>query len=184
MQLMALGVTTWIVFNMIPVLVFEPVAGVCTFTSKPSVFGLWVPGIVFEVVIFATVCWNVLDRPRAVGADAHITRILFRDGLVYFAVRAWLHFIDPPVLPEVQILTVLRVANTVIAVVSPISSLFVIIFFVWAATTLTTSRLIINSRRENGRAAQLWEGQMEDVDVDTSEHEHLDERQSTKSFWV
>jgi hypothetical protein len=56
--------------------------------------------------------------------------------------------------------------------------------FVWAATTLTTSRLIINSRRENGRAAQLWEGQMEDVDVDTSEHEHLDERQSTKSFWV
>ncbi|KAJ7603288.1 hypothetical protein DFH06DRAFT_1151965 [Mycena polygramma] len=147
MQLAGLAVTTWIVTNMIPVLVFEPSVGLCTFSTKPSVFGLWVPGLVFEVVVFITVCWNTLDRPRALGPDsnAHITRMLF------------------------VILTVLRVANTLIAVLAPISLLFVILFFIWAATTVTTTRLIINSRRATGRVEQLWEElQMEALETSRS----------------
>ncbi|KAJ7321056.1 hypothetical protein DFH08DRAFT_889861 [Mycena albidolilacea] len=88
----------------------------------------------FEVVVFATTCWKTLDRPRDV--DDRITRIFFRDGVAYF-------------------LVLLRIANVVIAIVAPISLIFVIVFFIWAATTVTTSRLIINSRREAGKAERL-----------------------------
>ncbi|KAJ7136600.1 hypothetical protein C8R44DRAFT_976143 [Mycena epipterygia] len=132
-QLTNLGVTTW------------PFVGLCTFTTKPNVVGLWVVGIVFEVVVFVTVWWNALDRPRAVGPDSDpaVTRILFRDGIVYFV-----------------ILFGLRIANAVLAIVAPLSLIFVIVFFIWGATTLTTSRLIINSRRAAGRAAQMREHKM------------------------
>ncbi|KAJ7142891.1 hypothetical protein C8R44DRAFT_692496, partial [Mycena epipterygia] len=143
-QLTSLIVTTWVVTNMIPVLVFNPLVGICTFSSKPDVVGLWVVGIVFEVIVFGTVCWNTLDRPRAIGSDdpdAAVTRMLFRDGVVYFVVR-------------------LRIANAVLAIVAPVSSIFIIVFFIWAATTVTTSRLIINSRRAVGKAAALRELQM------------------------
>ncbi|KAF8167046.1 hypothetical protein K438DRAFT_2024958 [Mycena galopus ATCC 62051] len=143
MQLISLGTTTWVVSLMIRVLMFDPDAGVCTFTSKPHVFALWVPGLFFEVVVFVTCCWNTLDRPRALGPDdARITRTLFRDGVTYFV-----------------ILFILRIANTVIAVVAPVSAIFIIVFFIWAATTLTTGRLIINSRREAAKADRLRERQ-------------------------
>ncbi|KAJ7142908.1 hypothetical protein C8R44DRAFT_866180 [Mycena epipterygia] len=46
------------------------------------------------------------------------------------------------------------------AIVAPVSSIFIIVFFIWAATTVTTSRLIINSRRAVGQAAALRELQM------------------------
>ncbi|KAK6977687.1 hypothetical protein R3P38DRAFT_3122835 [Favolaschia claudopus] len=106
-QLGSLGMTTWAVSNMIPVLIFDSRVGLCSFTSKPNVFGLWIVGLVYEVLVFVTVCWNTLDRPRAVGStpDAALTRIFLRDGAVYFVVP-------------------LRIANTVIAIISPISSLF------------------------------------------------------------
>ncbi|KAF7334701.1 hypothetical protein MVEN_02300800 [Mycena venus] len=136
MQLAGFAVTTWVITTMIPVLIFEHTAGMCTFSSKPKVFALWMPGLFFEVVVFATICWNMLDRPR--DADDRITRILFRDGVAYFL-----------------ILFILRIANVVIAIVAPISLIFVIVFFIWAATTVTTSRLIINSRREAGKAERL-----------------------------
>ncbi|KAJ6534839.1 hypothetical protein B0H19DRAFT_1271529 [Mycena capillaripes] len=144
MQLTNFSVTTWVASNMIPALVFEPIVGLCTFTSKPSVFGLWLPGLVFEAVVFVTVWWNMLDRPRAIDTDSdrHITRVLFRDGVIYF-----------------MILFVLRIANTIIAIVAPVSLLFVIVFFIWAATTMTTTRLIINSRRAVGQAPRLREEQ-------------------------
>ncbi|KAJ7655898.1 hypothetical protein B0H17DRAFT_1185986 [Mycena rosella] len=147
-QLTGLGVTTWVIAQMIPVLVFEPLVGLCTFTSKPNVVGLWVVGLIFEVVVFLIVCWNTLDRPRTLGSDSEVavTRLLFRDGVVYFV-----------------ILFVLRVSNVVIAVAFPVSSIFIIVFFIWSATTLTTSRLIINSRRAVGKAAQLRAQQMEEI---------------------
>lgn len=124
-----------------PVMIYEPFTGLCTFASKPDVKGLWVVGLFFEVVVFLTVCWNVLDRPRALGlgraGDDTVTRMLFRDGVAYFV-----------------ILFVLRVANLVLAIIAPISLIFVVVFFIWATTTATTSRLIINSRRAAGEAQQ------------------------------
>ncbi|KAJ7204863.1 hypothetical protein B0H12DRAFT_1243584 [Mycena haematopus] len=144
-QLLSFAFTSWAVANMIPVLIFDPRVGLCSFSSKPDVVGFWVIGLAYEVLVFATVCWNTLDRPRALcsGSDPGVTRMLFRDGIIYFV-----------------ILFVLRTANTVIAVVSPVSSLFVIVFFVWASTTVTTTRLILNSRRAAGKAARLRQLQM------------------------
>ncbi|KAJ6540414.1 hypothetical protein B0H19DRAFT_1036312 [Mycena capillaripes] len=150
MQIANFAVTTWVISEMIPVLFFEPTFGLCTFSSKPNVVGLWVPGLLFEVVVFITVCWNMLFRKGVLrlDSDAQVTHVLFRDGVIYFV-----------------ILFVLRIANTVIAVVAPISLIFVIVFFIWAATTLTTSRLIINARRAVGKARRLrlQELQMEDL---------------------
>ncbi|KAF7371270.1 hypothetical protein MSAN_00762800 [Mycena sanguinolenta] len=131
-QILSFGFTSWVVGNMVAVLFFDSRVGLCSFSSKPNVVGLWVVGLAYEVLVFVTVCWNTLDRPRALrsSADAGVTRMLFKDGITYFV-----------------ILFALRIANTVIAIVSPVSSLFVIVFFIWAATTVTTSRLILNSRR-------------------------------------
>ncbi|KAF7371264.1 hypothetical protein MSAN_00762200 [Mycena sanguinolenta] len=144
-QILNFGFTSWVIKNMVSVLFFESRAGLCSFSSKPNVVGLWVVGLAYEVLVFVTVCWNTLDRPRALcpTVDSGVTRMLFRDGITYFV-----------------ILFTLRIANTVIAIVSPISSLFVIVYFVCAATTATTSRLILNSRREAGQAARLRQLQM------------------------
>ncbi|KAJ7441298.1 hypothetical protein B0H11DRAFT_2252188 [Mycena galericulata] len=145
-QLTSFAVTTWvIVANLIPVLVFDPLVALCSFSSKPNVVGLWVVGLVFEVVVFVAVCWNTLDRPRALGSDpdAAVARILLRDGIAYFL-----------------ILFGFRIANTVIAAVSPVSSLFVVVYFIWCGTTVTTTRLIINSRRTAAKEARLRELRM------------------------
>ncbi|KAJ7159761.1 hypothetical protein C8R46DRAFT_373907 [Mycena filopes] len=170
MQLVNLGTTTWVVTNIIPVLVFEPLVGLCTFSTKPNVTALWLPGLAFEVVVFGTCTWNVLERPRSLrntntntntSPDAGpIGPMLIRDGLVYFV-----------------ILCGLRVANTVIAIVAPVSSLFIILYFVWAGVTLTTSRLIINSRRSSfhlrARArARLADQEDLDPEYDFHEYEH------------
>ncbi|KAF7351580.1 hypothetical protein MSAN_01590500 [Mycena sanguinolenta] len=142
MQLVGLGVTTWVIRNFIPVLYFDSAVGFCSFSTKPSVAWLWMPGLIFEVTVFVAVCWNALDRPRALGTDSndHITRMLFRDGLTYFV-----------------ILFVLRISNTVIAFVAPLSLIFVAVYFIWAATTVTTSRLIINARRAVGETKRQRE---------------------------
>ncbi|KAJ7037654.1 hypothetical protein C8F04DRAFT_1091957 [Mycena alexandri] len=176
MQLVNFAVTTWVITNMISVLYFEPTVGLCSFSSKPSVVGLWAPGLAFEIVVFASVCWNVLDRTRTAGPadpEANITRILFRDGVIYFVVP-------------------FRIANAVIAVVAPISSLFVIVFFIWSGVTVTTSRLIINSRREMGKAAKLRELQMnggqleerEGTDPTTDTLELVERESMSVSGWV
>ncbi|KAJ6619941.1 hypothetical protein B0H10DRAFT_2216491 [Mycena sp. CBHHK59/15] len=94
---------------MIPVLVFNPVVGLCTFTKKPKVVGLSHSGSSSsgpsaEMPSTARVCSS---------ADAAVAHMLFRDGVVYFI-----------------ILFVLRIANAVIAVVAPLSSIFVIVLCV------------------------------------------------------
>ncbi|KAK6985036.1 hypothetical protein R3P38DRAFT_3102701 [Favolaschia claudopus] len=118
--------------NMIPVLFFDSRVGLCSFTSKPNVFGLWIVGLVYEILVFVTVCWNTLDRPRAVGSDpdAALTRIFLRDGAVYFVILFGTYNFHQS--PKYQLSThdhhfpyvALRIANTLIAIISPISSLF------------------------------------------------------------
>ncbi|KAJ6589742.1 hypothetical protein B0H19DRAFT_1104604 [Mycena capillaripes] len=164
MQLASFAVTTWVISaNMIPVFYYDAAIGLCSFSSKPNVSGLWIPGIMFEVIVFVTVCWNALDRPRALDTDseAHITRILFRDGVVYFVVP-------------------LRVANTILAVVAPVSLIFVAVYFIWAATTVTTSRLIINSRCEVGQAERRQELRIAEPEADTLRSMHEMQDMDTK----
>lgn len=136
-QAVSLGLTTVVVAKMAALMAFEPHTGLCVLSTLPRntgfwVAGIWAIGLFFEIVVFAAVCWHVLarPRPRAAAGDAVVRRLLFRDGVIYFLV-----------------LFALRVTNTVLAITSPISSLYVIVFFIWCMTTLTTSRLIINARR-------------------------------------
>ncbi|KAK6985019.1 hypothetical protein R3P38DRAFT_2575143 [Favolaschia claudopus] len=154
-QLGSLGATTWAVAQMIPVLFFDARIGLCSFSSRPNVIGMWVVGLAYEVVVFLTVSWNTLNRPRALGIDPEVavTRIFLRDGIVYFVILFGMHCSQFDNSTQ-HTLTTLRIANTVITVISPVSSLFIIVFFVWAGTTATTSRLIINSRRAAGKAAE------------------------------
>jgi hypothetical protein len=52
--------------------------------------------LAFEVVVFVTVIWNALDRPRALttASNAQMRQMLFRDGVVYFLVCMPLRFTD------------------------------------------------------------------------------------------
>ncbi|KAJ7491864.1 hypothetical protein B0H11DRAFT_2398030 [Mycena galericulata] len=100
-QLTSFAVTSWvIVANMIPVLIFDPLVALCSFSSKPNVVGLWVIGLVFEVVVFLTFILTSNKQPT-----------------------------DP-------------------------------IRFIWCGTTVTTTRLIINSRRTAAKEARLRELRM------------------------
>ncbi|KAJ6470983.1 hypothetical protein C8R45DRAFT_1015038 [Mycena sanguinolenta] len=125
MQLMSFAVTTWVISTAVHVLVFDPLVGICVISSKTKIFALWAPGLLFEAIVFLTVCWNMLHRPHTFRPDTDARMAL------------------------------LRIANTVVAIVAPVSAVLVVVFFIWAATTVTTSRLIINSRREVGKAERL-----------------------------
>ncbi|KAK7027064.1 hypothetical protein R3P38DRAFT_2527245, partial [Favolaschia claudopus] len=85
-----------------------------SFSSKPTVVGLWIVGLVYEVLVFLAVCWNILDRPHAI-ADPDMTRMFLLNGAVYLVL-------------------LLRIVETIIALIFPLSSLFVIVFFIWTAT--------------------------------------------------
>ncbi|CAK5282488.1 unnamed protein product [Mycena citricolor] len=139
-QLISFGTTTWALVLMLRVMFWDSKLELCSLYSKPQVVELWVVGLAFEVLVFLVVCWNALSRPRSLQSpeeDPAMRRLLFRDGFLYFS-----------------ILFVLRIANTIISSVAPISLLFVAVFFIWAGTSVTTSRLIINARRAAGSNAR------------------------------
>ncbi|KAF5368719.1 hypothetical protein D9757_010427 [Collybiopsis confluens] len=64
-------------------------------------FYLWAPGLLFELAMFAAVYLNAGARPRTLQTE--FSKVLHRDGMVYFAV-----------------LLTLRLTNLVLAIVSPL----------------------------------------------------------------
>ncbi|KAF7321867.1 hypothetical protein MKEN_00708700 [Mycena kentingensis (nom. inval.)] len=130
LQAAALGVVAWTLVKLMAIAAFDTVLGICYFTKRGNFLGLWVVGLALDPVIFAVAVWNTIDRPRNLTADQEVTRLLYRDGTVYFV-----------------LLISLRVTNTVISMVAPSPLLFVAIFATWSGTTITTSHLIINSRK-------------------------------------
>lgn len=40
--------------------------------------------MLFEIIVLASVCWNVFDRPR--GSHTRLTKVLHRDGITFFMV--------------------------------------------------------------------------------------------------
>ncbi|KAJ7706116.1 hypothetical protein B0H17DRAFT_1035782 [Mycena rosella] len=142
MQVTSLLVITWTVVNMTPLIAFNSRMGVCAFTERPNIAGLWVVGLAFEIAVFATTCWNALDRPRGTS-DSPVLKMLCRDAL--------------------------RTANTVIAVTARSSLLFVGVLVIWAGATITTSRLIINSRKTAQQAVVEAQQVIADVQARDSE---------------
>ncbi|KAF9220608.1 hypothetical protein BS17DRAFT_786812 [Gyrodon lividus] len=134
-QMFSLGFTGYIIYQMIPTLMFEPMLHVCTLTSKPAFVMLWSPGIAFELMVFITTFWNAFDRPRQ--QDTQMAKVLYRDGSVYFFG-----------------LFALRLVNMVLSIVAPLSLMFLGLFFIWSISNITLARLILNLRRVSNEAKE------------------------------
>jgi hypothetical protein len=82
---------------------FQRSLHICIITNRSDFALLWAPGvccdpnfvwnmiylpfecqIFFEVMVFATACWNALERPR--DRNSPFVRAMYRDGLAYFLV--------------------------------------------------------------------------------------------------
>ncbi|KAI9462065.1 hypothetical protein HD554DRAFT_2127895 [Boletus coccyginus] len=81
-QLVALSLTGYVINDMLPTLIFDPVLRICMPMAKPKLVMMWSPGIVFEFMIFLATVWNALDRPRS--PNVRMTKILYRDRGLYF----------------------------------------------------------------------------------------------------
>lgn len=124
----ALGMLIFMITRVYATVTWDPRILMCSPDSRLPIGGLWIPGLVFEVIIFVMACFNALYRPRP-SHDA-LAKVLYRDGLTYFAV-----------------LFTMRIINVVVGFVAPLSLIFVGVFFVWCTTTITTTRLVINIRK-------------------------------------
>jgi len=114
----------------LPFVTYNPDFHACLIDEKPHInMGiLWAPGLAFEVMVFAVVWWNALERPRSCNSD--ISKAMYRDGFLYFSV----HF-------------VLRLTNMVLGLTAPLSLIFLGVLFIWCAANVTLSRLILNCRQ-------------------------------------
>ncbi|KAN0078365.1 hypothetical protein V8E55_010422 [Tylopilus felleus] len=133
-QLVTFGCAAYVIYDMLPSLLIDPVLRVCLPTSKPKLMLLWTPGIVFEFIVFLTTVWNALDRPRS--RNIGMTHVLYRDGSLYFFG-----------------LFALRLVNMLVCVLAPASLTFLGVFFLWSVCNITVSRLIFNLRRLSSEAA-------------------------------
>ncbi|KAH8822647.1 hypothetical protein DL96DRAFT_1819377 [Flagelloscypha sp. PMI_526] len=99
------------------VLVFDHELQMCILSEKGTLFELWVPGLLFETMIFVTATVNGFHRRNSMANDASV-KVLYRHGLAYFV-----------------ILFSLRLVNTVMAIVADPSLIFVGVFLVWSMST-------------------------------------------------
>jgi len=114
----------------LPYIVYNQHFHACLLVQTPrvNVGYLWLPGLVFEVIVFFVVFWDALERPRT--RDSEITKALYRDGFLYFFV-----------------LCVLRLINMLLGIIAPLSLIFLGVLFIWSAVNIAVSRLILNSRQ-------------------------------------
>ncbi|KAL0567700.1 hypothetical protein V5O48_014296 [Marasmius crinis-equi] len=102
----------------------------CVLQSRSNMVLLWAPGLVGKVVFEAAICvlvvWTSLSKPR----DTTRLAVVYRAGLI-----------------SPLIILTLRIINMIIAAVAPLSLIFLGVFFPWAATTTTVTRMILRSRR-------------------------------------
>lgn len=134
-QITAIVCTAYVVSSMMPLVVFEPYLHSCILTQKVNFVILWTPGIVFEFMIFIMTWWNALDQP--LPQHAKMAKVMYRDGSIYFFV-----------------LFGLRLLNLVLSIVSPLSLMFLGVFFIWSACNVTLTRLIMNLRRAAAEAEE------------------------------
>lgn len=117
----------FLISHIITTIAFDPSMHICKVSSELHMGRVWAPGVASQIVVFVTALWNAYDKPRT--QHMQMTRILYRDGTMYFAA-----------------LVALRAANLVLAAVMPVSLQFLGTFFVWCTTTLTVSRLVLDLR--------------------------------------
>ncbi|THV02647.1 hypothetical protein K435DRAFT_852673 [Dendrothele bispora CBS 962.96] len=125
---------------------YSTVFRICIMQDKKLLPMLWAPGLALDVVALPTVIYNALERPRDVRTEFRSQ--IFRDGVLFFA-----------------ILFTLRLTNVLLAIYAPISLLYLGVYFIWASTTMTVTRMLLRLRRlqvENALRQYELEIQMQD----------------------
>ncbi|KAF7315685.1 hypothetical protein MIND_00084100 [Mycena indigotica] len=132
-------------------------AQMCIFNRHVQVSILWIPGMVFDIILFLVTWWNALNKPRP--SNAPLAATMYRDGLFYFVV-----------------LLALRILNTVLAEAPHIQNglTFVAMFPVLCLTATTTCRLIIRLREVSDDEQLSYDApdEMLTVNGDYDELEH------------
>jgi len=156
-QLVTIGCAAYVIYDLMPNLAILARVHACIPIEKPKLMVIWVPGLVFEFVVFATTVWNALDRPRP--QDLRMAKILYRDGCLYFLC-----------------LFVSRLANMLLSVFAPASLSFVGIYFLWSFCNITLARLVFNLRRLSTKKTSTGQHSTVQDGCDDDDHHHDGEK--------
>jgi len=116
----------------LPGIRFDTTLHMCITTESSKVLtGVWASPMVFEILVLAATCMNSLTTPRK--SDTALRNALHRDGIAFFST-----------------ITILRTFNLVVAAVAPPPLILLGMFFVWAMTTLTLNRSLLNIQKAEG----------------------------------
>lgn len=112
---------------------FQQGLDVCALSATPRLIaGMWASGMVFDLAVFVSTLWNVLDKPRK--DTAKLTALLMRDGAAYFAA-----------------VMALRLTNLATTLTSGPSGFFTSMFLTWGLLNTLVHRLVLNQSRERNR---------------------------------
>lgn len=109
-----------------------PIIDICGPTSKPSaLFGVWIPGTAFDILVLSLTSWNACARPR--DQQTPLTQALYRDGIAFFIILAGL-----------------RTLNLFMTILS--GTFFIIgVCMAWPLSAVTLSRLVFHLRHVESR---------------------------------
>ncbi|KII90365.1 hypothetical protein PLICRDRAFT_529450 [Plicaturopsis crispa FD-325 SS-3] len=145
-QIASVITTTLIVVQIVPLLHHDLDTNICFMNQKVDIASLWIPGIIFELMVFLTTWWNALSRPRSL--ETPLSRALYRDGILYFGTLFGMCISRSS---NRCILTnpypALRITNLVMALSAPLSLIFLGVFFIWSISNITLARLVLNCRK-------------------------------------
>lgn len=121
-----------------PSLTFNRELHICTIEKRSILGSLYAPAIVFDGIALLSVIWNAISRPRT----NHIILIqyLYHDRFLY-----------------ILLLFLMRIVNLLTTLSGPLDIVFLGICFIWATTTVTVSRLILDLRKHCNQSAQSEE---------------------------
>ncbi|KAF9018667.1 hypothetical protein BDZ89DRAFT_340503 [Hymenopellis radicata] len=111
---------------------FNRQLGLCAILDRGRTPLLWAPSIAFDIVTLVCVVYSALERPRS--AQTAVTRVLYRDGILYLL-----------------LLFLLRLVNLFLSIFAPVSLIFIGVFFIWCSTTVTVTRFTLNLMRMEAR---------------------------------
>jgi len=107
---------------------YDALSRMCIFTTTgPSLIGIWIAPLFFEILVIFLVSYNALSRPR--GPERPLVGVLYRDSLMFFVAIA-----------------LLRATNLVFSIITAPGLIAFPLFFIWAMTTVAINRMIIHAR--------------------------------------
>jgi len=99
----------------------------CHFPGRPNaIFGVWIPGMVFDCLVLSLTAWNACARPRT--QKTPLTTALYQDGIAVFLILAGL-----------------RAINLFLTIFSQVFLIGICI--VWPLSAITLSRFIFKLHR-------------------------------------